>query len=284
MPNRFTNLARDLAHAPFQGDAWQLMLWLYASPADLTMEKLLQGVRDTRVDDAEESFLSTIASQRGGILRGLTEEAASFRARLKTTPDDLRLAGNAWSILRQVLGYVSASQPRAFAVSSRYTSSGSCDESSWDEYATLQSTAKNPAHSLYTSGNWDWDSLSPTDGSWGWWRWYLVIERRDSLGRAWVSPAPKVGATGLKVGEPSYAVGVDVPSTVGKSLKLIVAQWKANWCHTVIVSFDGGYFDRNEPAGLGINPDGYFGRWSKVVGGVYARARFADARYFGGPV
>jgi hypothetical protein len=111
-----------------------------------------------------------------------------------------------------------------------------------------------------------------------------VIERRDSLGRAWVSPAPKVGATGLKVGEPSYAVGVDVPSTVGKSLKLIIGQWKANWCHCVIVSFDGGYFDRNEPAGLGINPDGYFGRWSKVVGGVYVRARFADARYFGGPV
>lgn len=281
MSNGFTNQARGLAHAPFQGDVWQLMIWLYSVPADLTMEKLLQGVRDTRIDDAEESFLPTIAEGRGGILRGLTEEASSFRGRLKTALDDLRLAGNAWSVLRQVLGYVAASQPRAFTVSSRYTSSGACSESSWDEYATLQSTAKNPIHALYTSGNWDWDSLSPTDGSWGWWRWYLVIEYLDSKGRAWVNPDGKWGSGG-KWGD-GGAWGVDVSSAVGKSIGLIVAQWEANWCHWVIVSFDPALFDRAQPSGGGVNPDGQFGRWSKVVGGVYVPARFAGACYFEGP-
>ena len=281
--DRFTTLARDLAHAPLQGDVYQLMLWLYASPADLTMEKLLQGVRDTRIDDAEESFLPTIAEGRGGVLRGLTEDATSFRARLKTALDDLRLAGNAWSVLRQVLGYVSAPQPRALAVSSRWLVNAPTS-STWDEYASLSDTSKNPTHTLYnagSAGNWDWDSLSPTDGSWGWWRWYLVIESSDSLGRAWVNPDGKWGSGGAW-GD-GGAWGVDVPSTVGKSLLLIVAQWKANWCHWVIVSFDGALFDRSLSSGGGVNPDGYFGRWSKVVGGVYVAARFAGACYFEGP-
>lgn len=283
MAGGFQAAARGLAHAPFQGDVWQLMLFLYALGPDATMEKLTQGIRDRRIDDAEASFLPAIASDRGNILRGLTESDTSFRARLKTALDDLKTAGSAWSVLRQVLGYVLSIRPRVLTVSSTWLGNA-CDMSTWDEYATSADTSKNPTHFVYSTGNWDWDSFSPSDGSWGWWRWYLVLEASDAPGNSWVGPAPKVGATGLKVGEPTYAVGVDVPSTVGKSLKIIVGQWKANWCDTIIVSFDGSYFDRTQPAGGGVNPDGYFGRWAKLSGDVYVPARFGDVRYFRGPV
>lgn len=279
----FQWMMRDLAPRRLQGDVAQLYLFLLALPFDGTTEKLNQGVHDHFVDDADATALPYIAADRGNILRGLTESDASFRARLRSALDDLRLAGSAWSILRQVLGYVLARQPRAFTVSSRWTLNVATS-STWDEYATLADTSKNPTHALYNTagaGNWDWDSLSPVDGSWGWWRWYLVLEASDAPGRAWIGKGAKWGS-GVKWGA-GNAWGVDKPSAVGKSIRIIVAQWKANWCHWIIISFDGGWFDRTQPAGGGINPDGYFGRWSKVVGGVYVRARFGDACYFEGP-
>lgn len=275
--------ARTLAHAPYQGDDWQRYLFVGAIGGDACLEKLNQGMHGTLTGDSDASALPYIAAQRGNILRGLTESDDSYRARLRVALDDLRIAGSAWSVLRQSLGFVLASQPRAFAVSSRWASAGVCQSSTWDQFATGASTASSPRHVLYNTGgagNWDWDSLSPTDGSWGWWRWYLCIEASDAAGVAWVTQAPKWGS-GVMWGS-SRAWGINESPDVGRSLRIIISQWKANWCHWIIVSFDSAWFDPAEPAGLGINPDGYFGRWSKVVGGVYVRARFADACYFEG--
>lgn len=276
-------MARGLAHKPFQGADWQRFLFTCAIGGDACIEKLNQGVHDTMTGDADPSALPYIAAQRGNILRGLTETDDSYRARLRTALDDLQIAGSAWSVLRQTLGFVLSVQPRAIAVSSRWSGAGVCQSSTWDFFATMADTNKSPRHVLYDTGglgNWDWDSLSPTDGSWGWWRWYLVLEYRDSQGREWIMKAPKWGS-GVKWGAGS-AWGITGTADVGRSIRIIVGQWKANWCHWITISFDGAWFDPAEPAGLSINPDGHFGRWSKVVGGVYVRARFADACYFEG--
>lgn len=275
--------ARGLAHAPFKGDVWQLMIFLYALGPDGCLEKLNQGVHDRLVDDCDPTFLPALAADRGGILRGLTEADDSFRARLGSAFDDLRIAGDAWSVLRQVLGHVLSSTPRGLTVSSTWLANV-CKSSTWDEYAPGADTSKNPAHALYQTGslgNWDWDSLTPTDGSWGWWRWYLVLEDNGLDGKTWIEKDGTWGSGG-KWGD-GKAWGVNASSAVGKSIKIIVGQWKANWCHWIIVSFDGAWFDRTLPAGGGVNPDGRFGRWSKIVNGVYVRARFSDACYFEGP-
>lgn len=277
-------LARYLAHTPYQGDDWQRFLWTCAIGGDACLEKLNQAVHDTLTGSAVVSALPFIAAQRGNILRGLTESDDPYRARLQTALDDLRLAGSAWSVLRQVRGYVLASEPRAFTVSSRWSSAGVATSSTWDTFGDAATTASSPAHALYNTGglgNWDWDSLGPTDGSWGWWRWYLVLDYQDLAGEAWITKDGKWGSGGAW-GD-GKAWGVDATADVGRSIKIIVNQWKANWCHWIVVCFDGALFDPTAAAGGGVNPDGHFGRWSKLVGGVYVKARFEDACYFEGP-
>lgn len=271
-------LARTLVHTPFQGDLWQLYLFNLAIGGDACLEKLNQGVHDTFTGDADASALPYIAAQRGNILRGLTESDSSYRERLRTALDDLRIAGAPWAILRQVLGYLLSYTPEAATVSSRYSAAGVCTSSTWDYFNAGQSTAKNPNHVLYNTGgagDWDWDSLSPTDGSWGWWRWYLRI--RATAPNAWVGPEGKWGA-GSTWEAGADAWGVNVSANVGRSIKIIVGQWKANWLDWVIISFD----DTEFVPGAAVLPDGHYGRWSKLVGGAYVAARSANARYFRG--
>lgn len=269
--------ARELAHAPFQGDLWQLYLFNCAIGGDACLEKLNQGVHDTFTGDADASALGAIAAQRGNILRGLTESDSSYRERLRTALDDLRIAGAAWAVLRQVLGYLLSDTPRAATVSSRYSAAGVCESSTWDYFDAGQSTAKSPQHVLYNTagaGDWDWDSLSPTSGSWGWWRWYLVLH--SVAPDAFLGPEGAWGA-GSAWGE-GDAWGVNVPAAVGRSIKIIVGQWKANWADWVVISFDLAEFR----PGAAVLPDGHYGRWSKLVGGVYVASRSANARYFRG--
>lgn len=268
--------ARNLAHAPFQGDLWQLYLFNCAIGGDACLEKLNQGVHDTFTGDADASALGAIAAQRGDILRGLTESDSSYRERLRTALDDLRIAGAAWAVLRQVLGYLLSDTPRAATVSSRYSAAGVCTSSTWDFFDAGATTATSPQHVLEDPGTWDWDSLSPTDGSWGWWRWYLVLH--STTPQAWCAKAPKWGGAGVKWGGYSGSWGIDQPVTVGKSIKIIVGQWKANWCHWMVISFDATEFI----PGAAVLPDGRYGKWSKIVGGVYRRARSSNARYFEG--
>lgn len=271
------SFARELMHAPFQGDLWQLYLFNLAIGGDACLEKLNQGVHDTFTGDADASALGAIAAQRGNILRGLTESDSSYRERLRTALDDLRIAGAAWAVLRQVLGYLLSDTPRAATVSSRYSAAGVCESSTWDFFDAGATTATSPQHVLYNTagaGDWDWDSLSPTDGSWGWWRWYLVLHA--TAPNAWINPEGFWG-DGEAWGD-GGAWGVDASVNVGKSIKIIVGQWKANWCDWVIISFDDTEF---VPSGA-VLPDGHYGVPHKLVGDVYVAARSENARYFQG--
>lgn len=264
----------DLAHAPFQGEIAQRFLWVLGLAPDGVLEKCNQGVHNRFVLQAQPGAVAYLGGERG-VLRGLTEDDASYAARVQRAIDDWHVAGSAWAVLGQVLGYLLSLTPAARTVSTLYSGSTPA-RTQWDYYDAGDATTTPPRHLQALTAEWNWDSLSPTNGSWGWWRWYLVI---DSVApNAWTSPAPKWGATGAKWGGYSGSWGCTSSSNVGKSIRIIVGQWKANICHWIIISFDASEF---RPS-AGVLPDGRYGRWSKLVGGVYVRSRSSNARYFEG--
>lgn len=134
--------------------------------------------------------------------------------------------------------------------------------------------------------NVDWDSRSLVPGSVARFAAWVVIYSDGAM--AWCVPKGKWGATGQKWGT-KYKWGIDavpgVDPDIGDLLRRVVKQAKPAgcWIRSVIVSFSEDRFDPTQPAGIDVNPDGYFGRNSKVVGGVYVASRFSDCR-FGGQV
>lgn len=154
--------------------------------------------------------------------------------------------------------------------------------SSWDSYAVARSPSAEPTHTYVTAsgGNWNWDSLSPISGSWGWWQAWFVFDASGA--QDFVHPAPAWG-TGVKWGS-GAAWGLVESTGVGLSILIIVKQFKyaGTWVRGIVITFDGSLFDPAQPAGGGINPDGTFGRWSKVVNGVRVRSRYPNAVYGAG--
>lgn len=270
-------MLRDLAHRPFQDEISQRFLWVLGLGPDACIEKVNQGVHGRFVGYANATFLPYLARDRGDIQKGLTESDGSWRERIKAAPDAWRVAGNAWSILQQCLGYVLASTPAARTVSTLYTS-GTATSTQWDYYDAGDVTTAPPKHVYTTSPKWDWDSTSPTTGSWGWWRNYVVIEAVAP--NEWIGTQPGPwGTTGEKWGQAIGAWGVSRPKEVGRSLQRIIQQWKAAgaWAHWVILSFDAAQFIPSNPT-----VDGNYGRWSRVSGRLHVRARSTNARYFRG--
>ncbi len=218
--------------------------------------------------------MATIGADRT-ILRGLTESTASYRRRLQRALDDLQHAGNAWAVLSQVLGYLLALTPAARTVSSTYDADGTLATSQWSYYDAGDSIEAAPKHLAQDPGEWDWDSLSPTTGSWGWWRWYLVL---DSVApNDWIGPADFViGDTDPKIGTSStWSIGFNQPSTLITSIRIIVRQFKAARAEWMIVSFDAANF---RPSGA-VMPDGFYGHGWKVVAGHHVASRSVSARY-----
>lgn len=276
-------MMRVLAHRPFQEEIAQRFLWLLGLPSDGVLEKANQGVHSHFVRQAQGDALAYLGSDRG-VVHGLTESDASYAGRVARALDDWHVAGSAWSVLGQVLGYVLSAQPRALAISSVYTAAGVLDSTQWDFFTAGADTAHPPTHLLNGAGNWDWDSASPQDGSWSPLRWYLVLGA--TAPNAWINLKGKVGSTGLKVGARGKAVGVDAVADVGRSIKVIVDQWRpvGVWSHWIMIAFNDALFLPTASAGGGVNPGGTFGRWAKLSGDAFVSARYAGVCYFTGPV
>jgi hypothetical protein len=154
----------------------------------------------------------------------------------------------------------------------------------WDTYAGGQDPQTAPLHQRGnfsgSLGVWDWDSVSQVIGSWGWWGAWLIVYAVAP--NATFHKSGKWGS-GVKWGS-GAAWGVTESANVGRSILMIAGQWKGaqTWIRSLIVSFDASLFD---PVGnASVNPDGTFGRWSKIVNGQRIPSRFGNARYGGGVV
>ena len=112
-------------------------------------------------------------------------------------------------------------------------------------------------------------------------------------GNTWVAPAPIVfGTPGATIGQTSWAggaapsIGLSLPAATIAELRGIVDLWKLaqSNCDTIAISFSPSNFSAQNPS---TDPDGRFGRWSRIVstsvgGYQYVPARFPNARYCAG--
>lgn len=251
--------------------------------ADTVLERLTQAIHARMPTKADPSALPYIGQDRL-IARGLSESNANYAVRLQHAFDVWPIAGNGWAVMQQLLGYLLSKTPAIRTVSAQSDPvTGQVNTSTWNSYAAGADPTKPPTwHFEEGPGNWDWDSLSPMDGSWGWWRWWLIIY--SVAPNDWVGPETQTWGSGTWGDGGVW--GLDCSPAVVAGLRSIVDLWKpaGMWCHDIIVSFDATLFGPAAGSGGGVNPDGFFGRWAKVVAGSYVPARFANARYITGVV
>ncbi len=274
------DLIKSISPSWAQDGEFERYLYGCGLAIDAVIEKLTQGMHAHMPLKADPSALPRIGEDRL-MPKGLSEADASYATRLQHAFDDWRIAGNPWSLLRQTLGALLSATPAARLVSSQYIAYyGVLSSSIWNSYAAGDDTSKPPARQNLDV-NFDWDSDSPSNGSWGWWRTWLILYAVAP--NDWCGPAPfAFGTSGVKFGlRPDASIGLNVAPSVVSGVRAIAGLWKAqhSWVHEIIISFDAALFDPAHPTGGGINPDGLFGRWSKVVGGAYVPSRFSNARY-----
>jgi hypothetical protein len=271
------------------------LLYMMGLMEDCHFERAVQGVmasmpRSTIANHlAPMDALRVIASDNG-IVPGLTEGRLSLATRDQQALDSWQFAGLPRGIMMQLLGYVLASTPMVRTVATRYSRTAALVatrlDSSWDTYAAGADVSKAPVHTYALAGgagDWDWDSLSPVTGSYGWWQGYVVMYA--TAPNAWVGSAGTWGPGSRKWGA-GQAWGVNQPASVGRALtQAICATFKPRnvWLRWLIVSFGSSLFDPTQTADGVHNPAGTFGRWSTISGGRRVPARFANARYFDGP-
>lgn len=188
------------------------------------------------------------------IIRGIDETAVSYARRLLPWLDDHRSRGTAFMMMKQLAGYLGAGF--SFRI---YDVRGNC-----------YSRSESGAETFDALTGWDWDG----DAS-RWARFWVVVYPPGS----WTATVHQYGDVGLVFGPNLAQWGVDIPREAIRGMQAIVAEWKpaGTRCDHIIVAFDPASFDPASP-----EPDGTWGKWGKVSGGVRVPARLTTARYLNG--
>ncbi|NUP11211.1 MAG: hypothetical protein HOW73_34630 [Polyangiaceae bacterium] len=235
-------------------------LYSFGLALDGIMDWAIEGMRARYPDKGPPDALPLIGRDRK-ILRGFAEPADAYRARLKRWLDDHRFRGNAFALLQQIRAYLTGYPVRIRCVN---------DRGSWQ---TINPDGSYEVHRK--QGNWDWDGRFP------------LLART----RFWVIIYPL--ATGVWTNEGTWGDGArwgdagtwGTSATVEQvnSIRQLVAEWKpmGTRCPYIIVAFDENSFDPTDPAGDPL-PDGDWGNYMHLVGGVAQPSRLKTARYWKG--
>jgi len=274
------NLFRDesdaLSAAWWNGDNGRRVRYCMAILWDANAQGFTYAVYARFPSTAPADALSWIGLDRT-IVQGYQETADSYRARLLQSNDRWPYSGKPTGVLLGARGWILPQRPRMAVVN---------NSGYWYSYADGLDPMPPGAASVVPpvrfdgTDNWNWDGLSSN-----WWRSWLIVW---ATATPWCTPGPAWGDAGLTWGDTRYSWGFGQPASYFTGLPAIVSDWKARhcWYPTIIVSFDDGLFVQADPAGGGVNPDGTFGRWSRIgtSGGLpaYVSARFANARYLDG--
>jgi hypothetical protein len=239
-------------------------LYAFAWICDIALEVMIQGVWAAFPEHGTPTALAYHGRDRR-IFRGPFAGAAYYAAQLVEWLTFWRSAGSSYVVAKALQTFLAPNAPMIRVVG-RGVGSGA----TWwtlDTDGTLTRTHSNP-------NNWDWDSLTHPGNSARWWDFWVIVYQ------------PSIGTDG-DWGDPGDwgddgCFGNDLARQYGETIKALIRQWKGAHAHPVclIWSYDPALFDPSSGIGAGINPDGYFGYWSKVVGGVEVKARFEDARYW----
>lgn len=120
------------------------------------------------------------------------------------------------------------------------------------------------------TGNWNWDS---TVAASNWARFWVIIYP----GTRWSHSAN--WGSGQLWGDTEKTWGTTATPSEVAQVRGIVADWKpaGTRCVNIIIAFDPASFDPTAP-----EPDGKWGKPSKVVAGVHVATRLATADYWDG--
>lgn len=254
-PPRFTNLDTEGGKVAFALDLIK----------DAFMRRLVFGLRvrfpqdpidPTGQTTAPEDALAAMGRDRR-VVRGINESAASYAARLVTWLDERQTAGNPFTMMRQLAAYTGAST--------------GCSFRTVDVRGNWYSRDANGVESaVLKTSNWDWDGDTAR-----WSRFWVIIYP----GTLWTATTD-TWAGGLKWGDPTLVWGfADMTPEHATTLRAIVNDWKpaGTRCQNIIVAFDPASFNPSAP-----EPDGQWGKWSKIDGGVRVPSRITTARYLAG--
>lgn len=280
------DVIRSMCPTWLQDGRNERLLYTFAAGGDLVIEKVFQAVYTMIPTVCDASALPIIGGDRL-IPRGATELELRYRQRLQKAFETWQRAGTPWKVLGQLLHILLELRPAARMVSCRYDNASfppAIVDTKWNAYAAgSDADATQPTRTLVEPGNWDWDSLNRCSSSYTWARKWIVLE--SVAPNDWCHPDTGTWGDGTDGvwGDDAPAWNVDVPASVFDSLWNELLLWGSAHAPVValIISWDASHFDPAQPAGGGINPDGNFGRWSHIVGGVQvpARTSIASAGY-----
>lgn len=266
------------------------LIWAMAVPYDALLDGETFAVLYRFPSFAPDDAFTYIGQDRQ-ITQGFQEGRASYILRLQQWLDRWRYAGKTPGVLIAIRGWITPQLPKIEAIKDSPKFLGT---TTWISYADgvdpwpSGDTPTPPTQTPVSPRNFNWDNNYPlpTIDAQGRMhllrRMFLVI---FSTVTSWCQSTLKWGSPGLKWGLTGLVWGFDQDISVTSGLFSLVKQWKGAhaWYQWIIVSFDGTLFDPAQPADGIHNPDGTFGRWSKIVNGQYVPARFASARYINGP-
>jgi hypothetical protein len=221
-PPRFRDMAQIIAPSWLQrywGQRFQYALGLqwdaFSQAASDGVRARAPGAPGTPLD-----ALSYIGADRQ-LIRGLNETDEGFAARCSGAFSAWARAGSAEGTIREIQALVSPMATSAAQVN--YGQSG---------YRTWALVSAPGLPCVYVFGNpaaWNWDN---DDSAWS--RCWLIL-RIDSA--TW--PAPKIGATGRKIGAASWVIGIETQAANIQAIRTVVGRWKsAATLAQVILSYD----------------------------------------------
>lgn len=189
------------------------------------------------------------------VVRGISETSTAYAARLLTYLDERRTQGNPYTLMRQLAAYCGP-----LASFRTVDTRGNWYSRAVDGTQTA----------LLKEANWDWDG----EEALRWSRFWVIIYPNG----LWTADTDTFGDPTLG-DDPEHTLGSTATAEHVATVRAIVADWKpaGTRCQKIILAFDAASFDPLAP-----EPDGLWGRGSKVVSGVRVPSRLQTARYWDG--
>lgn len=210
---------------------------------------------------APDDALTAIGRDRR-IVRGISESATSYAARLLLWLDSWAVAGSPYGLMNQLAAYLGP-LPDMRTIDVR---------GNW--YSRF---ANGTTQVTLNAANWDWDASATALQRWS--RFWVIIYPNG----LW-NVGPNWGDAGFVWGTPGQTWGSTATFNQVQMVRSIISDWKpaGTKCMNIILAFDGSTFNPTTLRDATGVPDGTWGRWGKIVNGQRVPSRLSTARYWDG--